>query len=84
MKVKRRKKNQLKEGIMSKATHKTEPKSRYFSDNLFSLMAELAEEIEALPSGLQKRLNGVADQLLSEVYSQAKFERSVPVTRRPQ
>lgn len=66
---------------MSKTTQKTEPKSRYYSENLFSLMAELAEEIEALPSDLQKRLNGVADQLLSEVYSQAKFERSVPVTR---
>lgn len=69
---------------MSKATQKIDPKSRYFSDNLFSLMAELAEEIDALPTGLRKRLNGVADQLLSEVYSQAKFERSVPVTQRPQ
>lgn len=69
---------------MPKATHKIDPKSRYFSENLFSLMAELAEEIEALPPGLQKRLNGVADQLLSEVYSQAQFERSVPVTQKPQ
>ena len=69
---------------MSKTMRNTQEKSRYFSDNLFSLMATLTSEIEELPKELQIRLSSVADQLLDEVYSQAKFERCVPKVTRPQ
>lgn len=57
-----------------------EARMSYPSEKLYGLLAELAEEIEALPKNLQPSVYNVAMKLLDEVTAQAEFERIAPAT----